>query len=405
MKFCENCGARLEDDAVFCDECGTACDNTEAPEAPVSENTIPVVEQPVAPAPVVEQPVAPAPVVQQPVAPAPVVQQPTQSKKLNPNIIAIGVIAVVVLILLIVLFWVIGGNKKSSEEKKPSLKNETSTELSIKDPVEENDISEEPASQSEKPETEIVTEDTSSEPVKVDPIYSANAKEDISLGKYSFSDDYYYIEIDVKDVSNGYVTFDVYKENLISQRVAELSMTGYLQENNWYTGCPYCVNSYEYDSWLNNLSVEVYFSPNMQLIYYSANVVDGYYDFDASFDCVLTYDDKILSYDNASELKLSDGTYYINYWDHSIYAGFFYTEAEIYSKDGGSVDYPLGFYKLAISPDVDCYEWVDFTTTRVDIDYFYGDFFDYEAKINGVNRSFEVDIENGMIVKMTRVTG
>ena len=45
MKFCENCGAQLEDDAVFCEECGTkqvspvAIDESTVREYAMDENT------------------------------------------------------------------------------------------------------------------------------------------------------------------------------------------------------------------------------------------------------------------------------------------------------------------------------------------------------------------------------
>ncbi|MGM9635141.1 MAG: zinc-ribbon domain-containing protein [Candidatus Avispirillum sp.] len=67
-KFCEKCGTPMEDEAVFCPNCGTAA-------APAVEDPAPVAEE-TAPAPAVEEP-APAPAVEEPAPePAPAVVEP-----------------------------------------------------------------------------------------------------------------------------------------------------------------------------------------------------------------------------------------------------------------------------------------------------------------------------------------
>lgn len=67
-KFCEKCGTSMEDEAVFCPNCGTAA-------APAVEEPAPAAEEP-APAPIAEEP-APAPAVEEPTPePAPVVEEP-----------------------------------------------------------------------------------------------------------------------------------------------------------------------------------------------------------------------------------------------------------------------------------------------------------------------------------------
>ena len=73
-KFCEKCGTPMEDEAVFCPNCGTAA-------APAVEMPAPAAEEPApSPAPVIEEfAPAPAPAAEEPApepAPEPVVEEP-----------------------------------------------------------------------------------------------------------------------------------------------------------------------------------------------------------------------------------------------------------------------------------------------------------------------------------------
>ncbi len=38
MKFCDNCGTQLADNALFCEECGTKVEQIEGAVAPAQEN-------------------------------------------------------------------------------------------------------------------------------------------------------------------------------------------------------------------------------------------------------------------------------------------------------------------------------------------------------------------------------
>ena len=78
-KFCEKCGTPMEDEAVFCPNCGAAAAPAVEKPATVVEEPSPVAEEP-APAPAVEEPAAetapePAPVAEEP-APEPVAEEP-----------------------------------------------------------------------------------------------------------------------------------------------------------------------------------------------------------------------------------------------------------------------------------------------------------------------------------------
>jgi hypothetical protein len=120
-KFCINCGTELEDDAVFCTNCGA--NNAEAP-APAAA---PAPEAPVSEAPVYEAPVSETPAYEAPAASnvgstvedlknkAVDFSKPLIEKvKANPKLAMIGGGAVVGVILLIVLISsLIGGAWKS----------------------------------------------------------------------------------------------------------------------------------------------------------------------------------------------------------------------------------------------------------------------------------------------------
>lgn len=387
MKYCENCGAKLEDDAAFCDECGTACDNTQEAKAAKEDKTF---EQPKS-----SETTGP---VKSPIA------------GINPNIIVIGAIVIIVLVLLIILVSVLGKNKKAQNDNTP-VSQEVSAETSVSEEIEQAgaDISE----SVENGQTETTTE-SSGEPavdenvtqtIQTDSVYSHKAISDIKLGNYVYSDEFYYVSIDIKDITDDFVTLWVYKENLVSQRVAEFEIKGRIMEdsNGYYSECPYYVSVHGTDSWLNELDATVYFSPNMQFVYYSADVVEGDYEFDASYGCLLIYENKNLPLEAAVDPQLPDGKYNIYYWSHTMQGGYFYTEADISETHGHSLNCPLNFYKLAISPDVQCFEWVDFTTTKVDINAFYGDMVNYESRMYSIGKWYEVDIEDGMIVRMMSV--
>lgn len=62
MKFCENCGVKLADDAVFCEECGTkqAPAQKEAIVEPVVQTEHETSEQPIAPTPKLSETCTPA---------------------------------------------------------------------------------------------------------------------------------------------------------------------------------------------------------------------------------------------------------------------------------------------------------------------------------------------------------
>ena len=77
MKYCQSCNHPLEDNALFCGNCGTACS---AQQAPVQQ--VPVQEAPVQQAPVQEAPAQETPA-QQPVYAPPVQQQPVYTQPAN----------------------------------------------------------------------------------------------------------------------------------------------------------------------------------------------------------------------------------------------------------------------------------------------------------------------------------
>ncbi len=99
MKFCTNCGAKLEDMSVFCPNCG----NRVAAPAPVAEPApAPVVEP--APMPAFEP--APAPVFEP--TPAPVVEPPKKKKSKAPLILGIvaGVLVVAIVAVIVLSSFV-----------------------------------------------------------------------------------------------------------------------------------------------------------------------------------------------------------------------------------------------------------------------------------------------------------
>ena len=96
MKYCGNCRAALDDNAVFCPNCGAQCQN----------NNAAYQQQPVAPAPYT-QPVAPA-------ANFSAVQQPPTQKKTNPVLIVLIALAAFLVIAAIVLVILLGTRSTNS---------------------------------------------------------------------------------------------------------------------------------------------------------------------------------------------------------------------------------------------------------------------------------------------------
>jgi ABC-type multidrug transport system permease subunit len=77
--FCQQCGAQIDDKALFCNNCGTRTNNVQQPvqQQPVQQ---PVYQQPMQ-QPYVQQPVQQQPVYQQPVYQQPVYQQPVYQQE------------------------------------------------------------------------------------------------------------------------------------------------------------------------------------------------------------------------------------------------------------------------------------------------------------------------------------
>lgn len=109
MKFCQSCGAQLEDDAVFCTSCGSNQNATPAPQAPVAPTPVNEVVENVQPAPSVNPYEAFA--AQNPYAN---LSAPAPKKSKKGLYIGLGIGAAVIVLALVLIFFVFGGSKGGS---------------------------------------------------------------------------------------------------------------------------------------------------------------------------------------------------------------------------------------------------------------------------------------------------
>jgi len=112
--FCPNCGAQVQPDQLFCNQCGTRQPIDElAPQPaaaePVAQPAAEPVVQPVQPAQPIQQaqPVQPVvqPVVQQVVQPAPVVIVQQEPKPVRGPFNAVAIVSLALGILAVIFFW------------------------------------------------------------------------------------------------------------------------------------------------------------------------------------------------------------------------------------------------------------------------------------------------------------
>ncbi|MCR5673808.1 MAG: zinc-ribbon domain-containing protein [Lachnospiraceae bacterium] len=131
--FCENCGAKLEDDAKFCTECGTPIEYEEA-SAPAPQAPQPVAQpQPAVRPQTVQQPGYP------PVQPQPMQPRTAQKKSpLIPILIAVGVVLVIA-IGVGAFFILRGRSDKASDEVSEEIEDFEEFEEEFEETDEETD--------------------------------------------------------------------------------------------------------------------------------------------------------------------------------------------------------------------------------------------------------------------------